>query len=30
MPEFQERHAEQQEWRRRQLEGVEFAVNSSI
>ncbi len=30
MPEFKERHAEHQEWRRRQLEGVEFPINSSI
>ena len=30
LPEFKERHAEHQEWRRRQLEGVEFPVNSSI
>jgi alkanesulfonate monooxygenase SsuD/methylene tetrahydromethanopterin reductase-like flavin-dependent oxidoreductase (luciferase family) len=30
IPEFKERHAEHQEWRARQLEGVEHAVNSSI
>jgi hypothetical protein len=30
MPEFKERHAEHQEWRRRQLEGVEYPINSSI
>jgi len=30
MPEFKERHAQHQQWRRRQLEGVPFPVNSSI
>ncbi len=30
MPEFADRHADHQEWRRRQLEGVEFPVNSTI
>jgi alkanesulfonate monooxygenase SsuD/methylene tetrahydromethanopterin reductase-like flavin-dependent oxidoreductase (luciferase family) len=30
MPEFKERHPQHQEWRRRQLEGVPFPVNSSI
>jgi alkanesulfonate monooxygenase SsuD/methylene tetrahydromethanopterin reductase-like flavin-dependent oxidoreductase (luciferase family) len=30
MPEFQERHHLQQEWREQQLEGVKFPVNSTI
>jgi hypothetical protein len=30
LPEFKERHAEHQEWRRRQLEGVDLPVASSI
>jgi alkanesulfonate monooxygenase SsuD/methylene tetrahydromethanopterin reductase-like flavin-dependent oxidoreductase (luciferase family) len=30
MPEFLERHPEHQQWRRQQLEGVEFEINSSI
>jgi alkanesulfonate monooxygenase SsuD/methylene tetrahydromethanopterin reductase-like flavin-dependent oxidoreductase (luciferase family) len=30
MPEFTERHAEHQEWRKQQLEGLDFPVNSSI
>ncbi|MGI8553944.1 MAG: LLM class flavin-dependent oxidoreductase [Dehalococcoidia bacterium] len=30
MPEFKERHPQHQEWRRQQLEGVEFPINSSI
>jgi alkanesulfonate monooxygenase SsuD/methylene tetrahydromethanopterin reductase-like flavin-dependent oxidoreductase (luciferase family) len=30
MPEFKERHHEQQTWRSRQLDGVRFPVNSSI
>jgi alkanesulfonate monooxygenase SsuD/methylene tetrahydromethanopterin reductase-like flavin-dependent oxidoreductase (luciferase family) len=30
MPEFKERHAEHQQWRKRQLEGVDYPVNSSI
>jgi alkanesulfonate monooxygenase SsuD/methylene tetrahydromethanopterin reductase-like flavin-dependent oxidoreductase (luciferase family) len=30
IPEFQERHHKHQEWRAKQLEGVEFPVNSSI
>ena len=30
MPEFQERHRLQEEWRERQLDGVKFAVNSTI
>ncbi len=30
IPEFKERHAEHQRWRERQLEGVEYTVNSSI
>jgi alkanesulfonate monooxygenase SsuD/methylene tetrahydromethanopterin reductase-like flavin-dependent oxidoreductase (luciferase family) len=30
IPEFKERHEEHQRWRQRQLEGVEYPVNSSI
>jgi alkanesulfonate monooxygenase SsuD/methylene tetrahydromethanopterin reductase-like flavin-dependent oxidoreductase (luciferase family) len=30
MPEFKERHREQQKWRDQQLDGVKFPVNSSI
>jgi hypothetical protein len=30
MPEFKERHREQQKWREQQLDGVKFPVNSSI
>jgi alkanesulfonate monooxygenase SsuD/methylene tetrahydromethanopterin reductase-like flavin-dependent oxidoreductase (luciferase family) len=30
IPEFKERHHKHQEWRARQLEGVEYPVNSSI
>jgi len=30
IPEFKERHAEHQKWRREQLAGVEYEVNSSI
>ena len=30
IPEFQERHHEQQKWREQQLDGVQFEVNSSI
>jgi alkanesulfonate monooxygenase SsuD/methylene tetrahydromethanopterin reductase-like flavin-dependent oxidoreductase (luciferase family) len=30
LPEFKERHAEHQAWRKRQLDGVDFPINSSI
>jgi alkanesulfonate monooxygenase SsuD/methylene tetrahydromethanopterin reductase-like flavin-dependent oxidoreductase (luciferase family) len=30
LPEFKERHAEHQAWRKQQLDGVDFPVNSSI
>jgi len=30
MPEFRDRHGQQQKWRERQLDGVEFEVNSTI
>ena len=30
MPEFKERHAEQQSWRAEQLKGVDLLVNSTI
>jgi hypothetical protein len=30
MPEFKERHGEQQKWREQQLDGVKFPINSSI
>jgi alkanesulfonate monooxygenase SsuD/methylene tetrahydromethanopterin reductase-like flavin-dependent oxidoreductase (luciferase family) len=30
MPEFKERHREQQKWREQQLDGVKFPINSSI
>jgi hypothetical protein len=30
LPEFVERHPEQQKWRAEQLDGVRFPVNSSI
>jgi hypothetical protein len=30
MPEFKERHREQQRWREQQLDGVAFPVNSTI
>jgi alkanesulfonate monooxygenase SsuD/methylene tetrahydromethanopterin reductase-like flavin-dependent oxidoreductase (luciferase family) len=30
LPEFKERHAEHQAWRKQQLDGVDFPINSSI
>ena len=30
LPEFKERHSEHQAWRKQQLDGVEFPINSSI
>src|SRR5205823_5902177 len=30
MPEFQERHHLHQKWREQQLDGVKFAINSSV
>jgi hypothetical protein len=30
LPEFAERHAEHQQWRRRRLGGVDLPVNSSV
>ena len=30
MPEFTERHAKHQEWRKAQLKGVDYPINSSI